>query len=105
MRRASILIAGVFSATAFGLALSASAQQACKSEPRIVELAPGRHAGAWPLGFTPLLLQPKEVVLIFDDGPNPDLDLWRILETLKENCLKRRLFPHRPPTRRAIRTS
>jgi peptidoglycan-N-acetylglucosamine deacetylase len=56
---------------------------------RTLSLTPGQRAGAPALG--PSMLADKEIVLSFDDGPNP----WttpRILEILAENCIKATFF-------------
>ena len=92
--RTSIHISGLIAGLSLALAPSAFAQ-ACKSQPRIVELAPGHHAGAWPQGFEPLPLRPREIVLTFDDGPNPE-STPAILDLLKANCLKATFFPMGP---------
>jgi peptidoglycan-N-acetylglucosamine deacetylase len=84
-----------FAACTLALALAAPAFADCSSPQRVIELAPGAHAGAWPEGFTPLALKPKEVVLTFDDGPDP-ASTPPILDLLKANCVKATFFPIGP---------
>ncbi len=62
---------------------------------RVVELDPsaGRHYGAGRRGYesTSAFLGPKEVVLTFDDGPNPRATR-DILATLREFCVQATFF-------------
>lgn len=84
-------IAGIAIAAAM-LAPAASAD--CKSgQPlREVTLSPGQNVGeAWE-GFAAPPLKDHEVVLTFDDGPNPETTP-HVLDILEANCLTATFFP------------
>jgi len=92
---AGLAAAGLVAVLA-GLALALAGGEA-EAEPckpgletsRTLSLTPGQRAGAPSRGSS--LLADKEIVLSFDDGPNP----WttpRILEILAENCIKATFF-------------
>jgi peptidoglycan/xylan/chitin deacetylase (PgdA/CDA1 family) len=79
------------------LAASASAAAAdCPGNPgaigteRIIAVEPGVQVGRKHFPAT-LPLQPKEVVLTFDDGPWPGTT-GSILDTLRKNCVKATFF-------------
>ena len=94
MLRVVSLGLGVASLAFAGLALAPAAFADCKSgQPlREVTLAAGQNVGeAWE-GFAAPPLRDHEVVLTFDDGPNPETTS-RILDLLKANCLAATFFP------------
>lgn len=79
-------------ALAFAMASAGEAFAGCEhSSSRDIELSAGQHVGGGEHGFAPLALGPKEVVLTFDDGPNPDTTPL-ILDTLRANCIAATFF-------------
>jgi peptidoglycan/xylan/chitin deacetylase (PgdA/CDA1 family) len=58
---------------------------------RVVEIAPGDRIGA-ATGYPPAPLNDHEVVLTFDDGPNPHVTPG-ILDILASRCLRAAFFP------------
>lgn len=80
---------------AAGLCLAAMAcsgvAQACTVEPRTITLAPGQNIGGNAPGFQPSMLNDREVVLTFDDGPNSEITP-RILDILKAACAPATFF-------------
>lgn len=92
MRGAGSFGTGLAAAFAALLAPHASAQ-ACNAStpPRTITLVPGQNVGELTPGFTPLLLLDHEVVLTFDDGPDPNATP-QILDLLKTNCLPATFF-------------
>jgi peptidoglycan/xylan/chitin deacetylase (PgdA/CDA1 family) len=85
-------LAGVL--LALGLCASAVCAQPCNpaSQPRAIELQPGQNVGTLTDGFEALPLKDHEVVLTFDDGPDP-LSTRRVLDILKERCVTATFFP------------
>jgi peptidoglycan-N-acetylglucosamine deacetylase len=74
------------------LAPAAPAFAACEgAAQRTIELAPGQHVGGYGKGFKSAGLGPREVILTFDDGPNPDTTPL-ILDTLEANCIHATFF-------------
>lgn len=57
---------------------------------RTLVLQPRQHVGAAP--YSALPLKDKEIVLTFDDGPNP-ASTPSILKTLRANCVLATFFP------------
>jgi peptidoglycan/xylan/chitin deacetylase (PgdA/CDA1 family) len=58
---------------------------------RVIEIAPGQRIGA-ATGYPPAPLNDREVVLTFDDGPNPATTPG-ILDLLASHCLRATFFP------------
>jgi len=58
---------------------------------RTIELSPGQHVGGASKGFVGAGLRDREVILTFDDGPNPDTTPL-ILDTLEANCIPAAFF-------------
>ncbi len=57
----------------------------------MIEIAPGQRVGA-ATGYPPAALNDREVVLTFDDGPNPNVTPG-ILDLLASQCLRATFFP------------
>lgn len=57
---------------------------------RTITLHPRQHVGSAP--YAAFGLADREIVLTFDDGPNP-ASTPAILKTLRENCVKATFFP------------
>jgi peptidoglycan/xylan/chitin deacetylase (PgdA/CDA1 family) len=75
------------------LAPVASAQSCPPSaDSRAVELRAGDTVGGLTEGFDPAPLKDREVVLTFDDGPDPQATR-RILDLLKQRCVVATFFP------------
>lgn len=79
---------------ALGLAAPIACAQPCdpSARPPAFELQPGQNVGAVTEGFKVLPLKDHEVVLTFDDGPDPQ-STRRVLDLLKERCLVATFFP------------
>jgi peptidoglycan/xylan/chitin deacetylase (PgdA/CDA1 family) len=60
-------------------------------QPPAIELRAGQNVGGLTEGFEILPLKDREVVLTFDDGPDP-LATRRVLDLLKERCVAATFF-------------
>lgn len=78
-------------AVAAGFVGAASACEPGSGLARTVEIAPGQRLGA-ATGYPPAPLRDREVILTFDDGPNPDVTP-AILDILARACLRATFFP------------
>jgi len=78
---ACVAVAALFPGAAF----------ACSASHRTIELAPGQNVGGNAAGYAPLGLREREVVLTFDDGPNPDTTP-KILDMLRQACAPATFF-------------
>lgn len=72
-------------------ALLPGAAFACGAPARTIEVAPGENVGGNAPGFAPLDLRDREVVLTFDDGPEPSTTS-AILDALRTNCAPATFF-------------
>ncbi|HVY90396.1 MAG TPA: polysaccharide deacetylase family protein [Hyphomonadaceae bacterium] len=91
MFRAGLSVAGALGAM---LAFCPAALADCKAgQPlREVTLVAGQNVGDASQGFAAPPLHDHEVVLTFDDGPDPATTI-RVLELLKADCLVASFFP------------
>ncbi|MEP7210565.1 MAG: polysaccharide deacetylase family protein [Alphaproteobacteria bacterium] len=81
-------------ASALAMFAGGAAAQACEPGSgiaRVIEIAPGQRIGA-ATGYPAAPLEAKEVILTFDDGPNPAVTP-RILDLLSNECLRATFFP------------
>ncbi|OYX46743.1 MAG: hypothetical protein B7Y90_14605 [Alphaproteobacteria bacterium 32-64-14] len=72
-------------------ALLPGAALACEARHRTLELDPGQNVGGSTAGYAALDLRDREVVLTFDDGPNPETTP-RILDMLSKACVPATFF-------------
>ena len=72
-------------------ALLPGAAFACDARHRTLELDPGQNVGGSTPGYAALDLRDREVVLTFDDGPNPETTP-RILDILSKACVPATFF-------------
>lgn len=63
----------------------------CDETGRTIELSAGQNVGGGTPGYEALDLEPREVVLTFDDGPNADTTP-AILDMLREACVPATFF-------------
>lgn len=88
MARLSLIFA--FICAIFGFGFSAFAKAPHKCETRTINLAQFSGQNFGEKKYSQLPLKPFEVVLSFDDGPTYVTP--KILETLKQNCVKATFF-------------
>ena len=70
---------------------SAGACEPGSGVARVIEIAPGQRIGAGT-GYPSAPLNDMEVILTFDDGPNPEVTPG-ILDALASRCLRATFFP------------
>jgi peptidoglycan/xylan/chitin deacetylase (PgdA/CDA1 family) len=81
---------GILGLIAAALAAPANAQS-CPAPARTITVAPGQHLGGWGPGFKAAPLGPREVILTFDDGPEPETTP-KILDILRKACVPATFF-------------
>ncbi len=91
MRRRKLSSALGLAACVAIIALLPGAASACEGAHRTLALAPGQNVGGDVAGYAALDLAPREVVLTFDDGPNPETTP-RILDVLRQACVPATFF-------------
>ena len=91
MRRRTVSSALGLAACVAIAALLPGAAFACDARHRTLELDPGQNVGGSTPGYTALDLRDREVVLTFDDGPNPETTP-RILDILSKACVPATFF-------------
>jgi peptidoglycan/xylan/chitin deacetylase (PgdA/CDA1 family) len=84
----ALLLAALVALAPIGQAFAACDPAAPK---RTIELSPGDHVGGSDKGFKSAGLRAHEVILTFDDGPNPETTPL-ILDTLEANCIHATFF-------------
>lgn len=89
-RRTGSIVLGMAACVALA-ALWPGAAFACEARPRTIELEPGQNVGGSAAGYAELDLREREVVLTFDDGPNPETTP-RILDMLRQACVPATFF-------------
>ena len=77
-------------AVLFGVSAAAACEPG-SGVARVIEIAPGQRIGA-ATGYPPAPLNDKEVILTFDDGPNPNVTPG-ILDALASHCFRATFFP------------
>lgn len=77
-------------AAAVALGSAPAFAQSCQPQ-RTIQLGSGDRIGALTPGYRVAPLQDREVILTFDDGPNPETTP-RILDLLKARCLTATFF-------------
>jgi peptidoglycan-N-acetylglucosamine deacetylase len=95
MRGAEQSWAGLASALlALALIAPAACAQPCdpSARPPAIELRPGQNVGLLTEGFETLPLKDHEVVLTFDDGPDP-YTTPQVLDLLRRKCVVATFFP------------
>jgi peptidoglycan-N-acetylglucosamine deacetylase len=91
---ARLIGARLVAIAALAVFAGASASLACEpgsGVARVIEIAPGQRIGA-ATGYPPAALNDREVILTFDDGPNPATTPG-ILDLLASQCLRATFFP------------
>ena len=91
MRRRTVSSALGLAACVAIAALLPGAAFACDARHRTLELDPGQNVGGSTPGYAALDLHDREVVLTFDDGPNPETTP-RILDILSKACVPATFF-------------
>ena len=90
-RLVAVRLAAIAALVAFAGASAALACEPGSGVARVIEIAPGQRVGA-ATGYPPAALNDREVVLTFDDGPNPNVTPG-ILDLLASQCLRATFFP------------